>query len=454
MFEQLEIIRLGQQGDQKRRISCLVGRVSVFRSTSESELELYINALRGENTADRFSLLLDGHVFDPKQHHFIGFGETFSAEDPITVGEYLAQAGYSAEEIEQTALTHGLGGLSRARVAELAPGQARILRVLAATAKNDHVMIVNEPFDDVPDSWREALAERIVRYAWKYKAIVLVTRLSYRPECWVENEFITRIPLQRPRQHTIGMGGGEFSSQNVVAGLREQLNKQNTGPSVLEIAASSRERAADTMKRKLEQRAGTHLTASPLKPEGFKFQRAIATLGGVAAFLVLAIFVVVKSNNGSSTVTPITNNPTPSVLANNNKSPRSGEIGSQQNNPGQGTTSPNAGHRTTVANPQTALDEYPEEIRRAVLQAANEPDVLLRNVAATTKLRISPRLTEDKPMPLPIPMAEPTVTEPTESDQPVGDLGREMTEDEIQTRREEIRRKFLEAIQRQAGFGG
>ncbi|NDC37830.1 MAG: hypothetical protein EBZ48_07230, partial [Proteobacteria bacterium] len=212
----LEINRLTQTGESKRRIRCLSRHVTVLRATNPSDLDAFAAALRGEVTADRFSVLLDETEFEPSSHTVIGFAETFSADESRTVEQYLADYGAEGQS-EALLLKAGLGGLRRFKVTELTTAQGHTLRLLAAMHDPSRVLIIKEPFTNVPESWRENLAEMLADFAWKKHAIVIVTHLSYRPKAWIENEVISRVQVERPRQATIGFGGAAAEAEIIKA---------------------------------------------------------------------------------------------------------------------------------------------------------------------------------------------------------------------------------------------
>lgn len=220
----LEINKLSPSGDVERRINCISGRITVFRSTKDEETALFNAALSGKSPPGSFSILLDGDSFDPNRHNFVGFGERFAISSRAKVAEYLEAV--PAESRERVLLSCGIGGLSDVYCGELSPTQERILRILKGSLEPEKVLILNDPFAGIPDRFREILAERLTRFAWEKKAIVVVTKLSSRPEAWIENEFISRVQLQRPRQATIGFGSGDESVNKMIELVRKSAGAE------------------------------------------------------------------------------------------------------------------------------------------------------------------------------------------------------------------------------------
>lgn len=220
----LEINRLSPTGDIERRINCISGRITVFRSTKEEDTSIYNLALSGKSAPGTFSLLLDGDSFEPSEHNLVGFGEKFAISTKLKVNDYLSEI--PSEKRERALLSCGLGGLGEVFCGELSAGQERIIRILKGTLEPDKVLILNDPFEGIPERFREILAESLTRFAWDKKAIVIVTKLSTRPESWIENEFISRVQLQRPRQATIGFGSGDASINKLVESVRKSVGAE------------------------------------------------------------------------------------------------------------------------------------------------------------------------------------------------------------------------------------
>jgi len=432
-IEFLEINRLNESGETDRRIRCLVTRVSVFRSQAEVTLQQYIQAIEGKPTKDRFTLLIDGtSQFRPEEHNLIGFDEKFTADSQANTGQYLAGSGCPSEDIDATLLGCGLGGLITTPLSQLTVGQERTLRLLAATYQRDKILILNDPFQPIPDAWRERLAELLVRFAWQHKGVVIVVRLSYRPDCWIENEHITRIPLERPRQHTIGIGGGEFSSASVMTALREQLaagkpgadTSPNSGaglttePQPVSILSE----AAKPPKKKQPLVWGSDPRQKQGENQLYKYAFVL-----LLSFTITGIALVAESSwKRNALRDPAIS--TPAVV-------------------------PPPMLPIVATAPRLALDEYPGEIKETLALAFSNPDQLLRsrqtaaeNTPTTNSaLRISPQSIPEVP-------AETSNIQEYQEQQP--EVQDEMTEEQIQARREEIRRKFLEAVQRQAEASG
>ncbi|NMC62855.1 MAG: hypothetical protein GYA55_06760 [SAR324 cluster bacterium] len=216
----LEIRRLGIQGETIRRIRCLPGRITVLRAYTDQELELYSRAIAGTSTA-RFSILVDELPFRREDHIFIGFDESFS-DDSRTVLQFLLDSGMKEKIVSACLLKFGLGGYDNHAVNSLSDGEAQTLRILAATRQPQRIVILKDPFTAISEQWRELLAQLLVDHVDKGHATVLVVHLSYRPACWIENEYISRVQLEGPRKPTIGFGGNAGMDAELLERLRKE----------------------------------------------------------------------------------------------------------------------------------------------------------------------------------------------------------------------------------------
>ncbi|MBN8548150.1 MAG: hypothetical protein J0M12_02420 [Deltaproteobacteria bacterium] len=415
-LERLDISRLSPEGEVTRKITCLAGRVTVFRANSEPEFDLYRSALAGWKTAERVSVLLDGQAFSPAKHFFIGFGEAYATErGNDTLKKVLLESGIEAHNIEASLLSFGLGGLADAACKALSPAQERLLRILAATADPNHVCVLYEPFEILPEAWREKAADTLARFAWERKAIVVVVKITSRPECWIENEHISRVQLERPRKRTIGFGADSAENLDFVARVR-------------------RESAAFDLKA-LKQEPVKHITATLyqkfMDSRLFGYSVVILTSVGLSALY----FSQTQSFQVASPTAPISISS--GVTSNTDGSPSVSSSAGQTLNLTQ--SNPPA-ERAASAKKLLVLDGYDADLKDAIVLSFTTPDEVLQRQRAAVHFQ---------------PPAEPLRTvhfehfdAPTDFQQSV-DTTMDMPMDEmsLEARREEIRQRFLAAIQ-------
>jgi hypothetical protein len=111
--------------------------------------------------------------------------------------------------------------------ANLSQDEERRIRLIAATNAPDRILIVSEPFEPIATAWRDRFAELLLSFARSRKGMIVVTSLSYRPECWIDNESIARIEVGQTAQRTIGFKAQDPSNANLVKQLREMLGDED-----------------------------------------------------------------------------------------------------------------------------------------------------------------------------------------------------------------------------------
>lgn len=224
METSLEIFRLNRRGEVSRRINCLPGRVTVFRG-HESDRTAYENALLGRAQEGEFSVLLGQTPIEKTACNQIGIGPDFAPEYLGTVYEYLQQHDLAPKESERILLSLSLGGLGNRRCTELTAEQQRILRLLALETQPQMVHVLSDPFRGLSEVKREDFATRLVQFVSKKKGLVILTQLSDRPETWIENEYISRVQLERPRSATIGFGSDSVRREDLLKAMEAETQK-------------------------------------------------------------------------------------------------------------------------------------------------------------------------------------------------------------------------------------
>lgn len=338
-FEYLEIFRLGQNGEVIRKIRCLGRRVTVFRALKNEDLEAFKKALEGKPQEEKFSLLVDGKAYQPEKFSFIGFPDRTGYPPQATASHYLQACGMSLEEIEGTLLKYGLGGCGQSKLSELPNWKRKALLILGAVSTKYPIIIADEPFEEMPEEIRDALAQLFADYVWKSHAIVIVTKLSFRPECWIENDIIVRAQLERPRQRTIGFGGGgDAAVQEALDAVR---GRKNTEKRPLTAVNSSKLSIPN-----ISQRAAAIITCCSL---------------AVSGVLLWAIFTK-TSNQPNDSISIHASQQATVVVVGENSAPLAPEqVGSKISEP---IKKSNFKHVYLI-------DGYPEEVRNAWLASFN-----------------------------------------------------------------------------------
>jgi len=418
-FERLEINRLDANGEVLRRICCLARHVSVFRSKTATESGLYAAVLQGIPTKERFSILLDDRTFDPTKHSFIGFSDRLPYSDLTTVASYMSFVGMPTELTESTLLRFGLGGVATAKVADLNPSQIRILEILAATQYKDRVLVLNDPFQQISQEWREKVAELLTQYAWDKQAIVVITRLSYRPQRWIENEIITRIQLERPRQATIGFGTST-DEPNL------QQNIHNEKPTELHSGI--------VLTPQVQTKAGKE----ELTLRFFRRKNSVKTVSVISLMLLLGFIIIgplhFSKESALSAQLPRLEPANPHTL-------RSDISPQQERTRNKHSVDQASGvvGLEVMPNTKLALDKYPDQVKEAVLGSFDDPEGAMK-IWYQSGAAVPGR-------PVQAPPIEITNTFQIAEDASSSTWNNQQ---DMEAQREEIRARFLRAIQQQS----
>ncbi len=231
---QLQIKQLTAGGQLLNCVNCFSGQVSVFRAAVPSAVRPYMNAFAGISGAERFVLEIEHEPYVPYNNNLIGFGERFVPQDGNTT-DYLIRNHIPQNQINSILVSYGLENCKNTPCIEITRCEERRLRIITAVYSNDKILVINDPFDLISSDWRERFAELLVNFARTKSQIVVVPSLSYRPECWIDNEFIARIQVGENIQKTIG-----FSSQATnIQAMINQIREEHGGVTSADSSASS-----------------------------------------------------------------------------------------------------------------------------------------------------------------------------------------------------------------------
>ena len=413
LYERLEIVRRTANGDVYRRITCLAGRVTVFRARESSDIELYQNVLRCPEQDSRFSVLIDSRPFSPQDSIFTGCENDLLAESSCSIWEYLKSSGLPGDQIPVRLAEVGLDSIAGVNCQELTPEQRRVVVLIGLSCISDKIIILDDPFLGIPSAHTEVLARRLADSVWRNRIIVVVTRLTARPESWVENEHITRVQLERPRERTIGFGGGELSSTEFIQAFRAQLKQSETAD-------------IEPGKRKLLVESGNVCVVPPIQEpvspeqqepivtrsrprgiltavsgqEGLDFARIwkgsrIALLGVGSAVTVICALSLVPSS-AAKPARPAKSEPTTPVVT-AGKAPiaviktQQQPVEAQREMPKPRELLAEQATGTSVADSESGiLAQYPVNIRNAVYRSFYEPQNVLKDLPTVSYNRGSP----------------------------------------------------------------
>lgn len=224
MPELVQLKLLSKSGELLKVSACQAGRISVLRASIPSHLRPYQRALGGSSAADNIEVVCDGREFKPDEHTVIGFGE-HSPTTGWSVRDFLLSRGVSELAVASQLLSVGLEDVQDKRCADLTLDQESRLRLLAATANPNKVLVLNDPFENISGRWREKIAEVLLEFVGSRGALVIIPCLTYRPEVWIESSLVERIEVGQTAQRTIGFAAAGSQNNASIDELRRQLKE-------------------------------------------------------------------------------------------------------------------------------------------------------------------------------------------------------------------------------------
>ena len=340
----LQIKLLSKTGEVLSTVNAFSGQVTVLRAVSQLDLAPYRRALAGIPGSEKFAVTLNGETFDPNSANQIGFGEHFS-QDSRRVSEYLKDNGVPDQTLEALVVSYGLERAIDLRCSHITPCEERRVRLLAANYQPDRPMLLHEPFEPIASQWREKFAALITTFARTANQIVLVTGTSYRPDCWIDNEYIARLQVGETIQKTIGFTAGASGSEPLMAQLREMMKEGKADPKKVDPNAENGSAEKPLVAARSPQPASL---AKPFMIGSL----GIIVVGGLAIILANSRIKEAMPGTGTVPVTPVIESSTAASMLQPTQ-PQVAEV----------PTLPE------VSKTSHSLETYPEEIKVAILAA-------------------------------------------------------------------------------------
>jgi ABC-type transport system involved in cytochrome c biogenesis ATPase subunit len=482
-LEKLQIKELSPSGELLGVLTCHAGQITVFRALNNSDLGKYLRAFAGVSGKERLSISIDDSPFAPNQHHLIGFGEHFArGGEEGSTAQFLLGAGVPEQSLGATLASIGLDARAEIPCSELTPDEERRLRITAATFDPGKALIIHDPFDSMSSTWRERFADVLTQFAKNRNGLVVIPLLSFRPEAWIDNERVARLQVGQNVQKTIGFASTPSQVHSVIQRVREEANaealKGQAPQDSLDLHSSDSSVPTDAAAP--EYTPTQERSPQRLLPRNMERWVPIA-LGAFVLFGVIgglygsSLFESpLPSQSDSSRVGPelaALNNPseessdqdstTLQIERTETLSPSADKIISPEIAPGTGPVGDAPITAPTIL-PTIGLvrllDLYPQPIRSSILESFEG-----QSVAPAGSAPASPRLSRDESRRTSSPQRSAktsdllSVLETTSSDKVDESASRQppqrVSEGDLQgmapeERREVIRQRFLEAIQR------
>jgi hypothetical protein len=475
--EILVIKHLSKRGELLDCINCPAGKLSVLRAEQESDLIPFRQALHGDVSGQKFSIFINNDPFQPGESIYIGFGSWLPKDN--TVLEILTNAGVASGQLESLAINFGLSDILSKKSEELSDDYLRRLELLVATYSNSKVIVLDSPFEPIPHIWKDKFADLILSDVQSRNRIMVFTRLCYRPETWVGNSIVNRVQVGSSVKKTIGYGQDASDFNKLVRELRQNVaspggastsspSEVNSQPPLGSVFAEM------NLKKQSNSRTGFSWAAMPLRQRYGVVALAsflVLAVGGAVVFSRTTEPVVVASNANTPTIAPVvipssvkSEVPTIAVVnLNVNPSAPPAEVAGKEvkaESDQEASASidkevdvqsePKVEMAVVKPPAPTSLDGYSNEIKVAIVEAFNEKDIDLGVVAAAYKPTKSVVEEEDNPFKAISKLAPSKET----SDSSYGSSytsdynSSPQVDSDFAARQEEIRRRFLEALQR------
>lgn len=462
---------LSHSGELLNVVTCHAGRISVLRSSSPSELRPYQRALSGSAGKDLLQVLCDGVQFRPAEHSLIGFGEV-SPTSGLSVKEFLSHMGLTEEAHRPLLQSVGLDDIITKRCSDLSAEQEARLRLVAATSDPSKALILNDPFEHISGQWRERIAELLVSYVETQKALVVIPSLSYRPESWVNNQIIERIEVGQTSQGTIGFGSAGSASNLAMTDL---INKVREDPRFASQTTKREQGVGDVLAGAtlgLSSSSATPDTSESTNPFARRsiFKVSGILLGtGLTAWMGLMITGVVPHRNPQTTPSVLGNHDSPQkgapvtgnahLQAPELRGAQAKDAAPSQQELGLDTTAASLGSSNPALSTAFVLDLYPAMIKASLLDTIKGTNTFSSSSAASSGKDSS--ASGQPPSGNLFALLEkasnsasqgPTYQEPPPGpdyadENELDDSASYVEPSEEEAKREEIRNRFLEAIQ-------
>jgi hypothetical protein len=466
MPKKIQIKLVSSAGELLNVVTCRSGRIAVLRGASPSDLRPYQRALSGTSDVENILVTCDGNSFEYEQHFTFGFGEV-SPFQGQTVKDFLSASSVPLEAHQPLLMSAGLSEIYDKNCATLSTDEQTRLRLITATTDSSKALILNNPFEGVGSNWRETMAELFVSFAKSRNALIIVPSLSFRPECWIDNDIIDRIQVGHTAQRTIGFGSSDLSSTTMMAELtakvrREHALKNQGESSTNRQSASLAAGALGTLPDE------THAPSSPTTATSAissKFIKISSVLIGVAAGTWGALTILDSTppeTSGKSQTLALTKTKKSKHLQQSSPTkPQAGSNKAASSQLAKKAVSNKQKKQARVAPPakRYLLDLYPVAIKNALIDTANGVLPPLEEVPHSAQ-KDSANKSQAKNHGSFFSLLENASSKGSSSpEQAPGSqysrsYSRSYTDDEheseMEARREQIRNRFLEAIRQNA----
>lgn len=228
-MEKLVIKHLSKRGELLDCINCPAGKLTVLRAEQDSDLVPFRQALYGSVSGQKFSIYLDETPFSPADCTYIGFGSWIKGDGRKLV-EVLFEYGIPEGQLNSICSAYGITDALERDWKDVSEDYKRRVELLLATYSNSKILVLDSPFEPIPHIWKDRFAELIMSDVTAKRRITIFSRLCYRPESWVGNDLINRVQVGSSVKRTIGYGQEASDFNKLVKELRQNVATESSPP--------------------------------------------------------------------------------------------------------------------------------------------------------------------------------------------------------------------------------
>ncbi|MCB0319195.1 MAG: hypothetical protein KDD56_10610 [Bdellovibrionales bacterium] len=443
--QRLQVKVLSDHGEVVTQVNCPKGSITVLRGYKQSDLEPFKSAFAGIPGPERIVINVNNAPYEREENILIGFGENDLIPE-VTVEDFFAKF-MSTSAVEPLLFSYGLDGIAKKTLSSLPSDEKRRVQILSALYQEGKAVILNLPFEPIATSWREKYASYLLEQCVANDKILVVVNLDYRPECWVDNPNIIRIQLGEDVHKTIGFGAGNSGINELIQNIRTSIKQDETlGQAVERVQKESAPRPVNEDRdRKTTAEVKEKLIPPLIDPGLFsKLLKPIAAC--MFALLITLIY--------------LTNNKAANLNANNHtkNSTQSKEFAKTPVKSPKREVASNAvpDYKQVINRPEISpnvIDLYPTAIKQSLLSALRNPNPPFLQSAEIKKPTIKKSAVDQQAASLLSALQDLSGTAPeslNSAEDNTTSLGSSaaLSYEEREERREIIRQKFLEAIQK------
>lgn len=430
--QRLVIKQLSKHGELLDCINCFPGKVTVLYAETNANLLPFRQAISDQVSGRKFSVTYNGKPFISSEHKLIGFEGDLSAH--ATVRSYFAEFKLSDTDLESLLTSFGLFEYANTPLTELPSDHCHRVEILAGCLDKSKILILDSPFDALHSTYKRKFADLLLNDAVAKDRIILITSVNIDRDLWIDTTNIDFIQVGSAIDRTVGYGSGRDRLQEEIQKLRNSLLVTDKGND------------KDNIAKFIFQPHVLRRTSLALSTIALALLLIVFSIQSSSTITQDSIHIASTQNTQSSAKdsdlsrisTPVVDSmvsPTPP----NNESINNTKVSKEQ----EGVVTVKADTAPMLI--KTTLDFYPVDVKREVIKAFRNQGRVI--AAANSAARLQKRSNVTRENTLFDSLRELKSGSTSSANAPYLENHHEYGSD-MSERQEEIRRRFLEALQR------